>query len=77
MNIRSIMFYIVAILSAPTLAVADEKGPLLPPPDNAVTEPLASHLRINGLDMRAVIFMMVPKKFIETPLEMVSSCVAT
>ena len=56
MNIRSIMFCILAILSIPTLAVADEKGPLLPPPDNAITEPLASHLRINGLDMRAVQF---------------------
>ncbi|MFA7495000.1 MAG: hypothetical protein WCY67_01665 [Acidithiobacillus sp.] len=47
---------IAMLLSVPISTFAREMAPLLAMPENAVLEPLASHLKINGVDMRAVQF---------------------
>ncbi len=47
---------VAMILASPTVAFAADNAPLLPAPENAIMEPLASHLKINGVDMRAVQF---------------------
>ena len=48
--------YALLFLSCPTLVNAAEDPPFLPAPEEAVTEPLAGHLKINGVEMRAVQF---------------------
>ena len=45
---------LLLVCSIPSQAAEDQ--PLLSVPENAVTEPLASHLKINGVEMRAVQF---------------------
>ncbi len=56
MAYRSFLLLCLACFTSLTAAAADDHFPILPAPENAVVEPLASHLKINGVDMRAVQF---------------------
>ena len=56
MKLRASMLCVAFFLTGPAIAVATDNAPLLPAPENAVMEPLSSHLKINGVDMRAVQF---------------------
>ncbi|MBN6740190.1 hypothetical protein JKG47_06525 [Acidithiobacillus sp. MC6.1] len=56
MKLRASMLYVAFFLTGPAIAVAADNAPLLPAPENAVMEPLSSHLKVNGVDMRAVQF---------------------